>query len=295
MTLEMLDDFVGMRDLCEEARRLNPSAYDVPQKQREVARASTKKMTEARQCYPDNGMADLQASSGFVYHEQYPFVALKHIHRTKETIHAAQRALEATSNNCVIALRKFLGALNKEVEGFGVYATEDVNKLGRLFEDPTIFGATNTRSTAPTSPGDARVCDNCCGALVSNTIDRVLSTCCSAVYRSEQCHLEAMRSYHRPLCGQNFDWLYKDLKTNHLHNLPEFNGPLWLRVLSACIQEGCHPLDHPLNARLSMTLGSRIPRKWTFRHNIIVPTRILEQLGVDVFKIRVTIRGFCRI
>lgn len=60
------------------------------------------------------------------------------------------------------------------------------------------------------------------------------------------------------------------------------DGPLWLRILSACSQTKCHPLQHPSIARL---LPHYSPlRRWTYRHNIERPNQILQQLGVDIFR-----------
>jgi len=65
----------------------------------------------------------------------------------------------------------------------------------------------------------------------------------------------------------------------------EMSGPLWLRVLSTCVQSDCHPLDHPIIARLVPHFDvSGGARRWTLRHSIIRPNKILLQLGVDIFQ-----------
>ncbi len=110
---------------------------------------------------------------------------------------------------------------------------------------------------------------------------RVNCKYCSTVYCSEYCQTTALMVYYQAICGQNYDWLFKGLRGMD-PNMHEMRGPMWLRVLSTCVQSDCHPLDHPLIARLVPHFGG--PRPWTLRHDVIRPNKILLQLGVDIFQ-----------
>ncbi len=123
------------------------------------------------------------------------------------------------------------------------------------------------------------ICDNCYGRIPP--LSRPThSTCCSTVYCHLNCQEIALASYHKVLCGQNFDWLYQEgaKKPGHLG----LNGPMWLRILAACIQSDCHPLDHPSIANLS-PLYDDYSRLWSLSNNIVTPIKILRQSGIDVY------------
>ena len=58
-----------------------------------------------------------------------------------------------------------------------------------------------------------------------------------------------------------------------------------LRLLATCVQAGVEksPLDHPLIARLKPLANKDHLDVFTLNESIIIPIKILEQLGVDVF------------
>jgi hypothetical protein len=58
-----------------------------------------------------------------------------------------------------------------------------------------------------------------------------------------------------------------------------------LRVLATCVQTGVDksPLDHPLIARLKPLANKNHVDVFTLTESVIIPIKILEQLGVDVF------------
>ncbi len=203
--------------------------------------------------------------------------------RSKETVHAVQRAFEVVSSNCSLAPRRFSNGSPSRAEGFGVYATVDLKPGAQVFEDATMLGATDTSSSAPSSFRDPEICDNCCGSLSRSSEHRTKCKYCPAIYCSEYCNTTALRFHHQAICGQNYDWLFKELRGMD-PNMHEMSGPMWLRVLSTCVQSECHPLDHPLIARLvPQSSSAGVPKAWTLRHNIIRPNKILLQLGVDIF------------
>ena len=58
-----------------------------------------------------------------------------------------------------------------------------------------------------------------------------------------------------------------------------------LRLLATCVQSGIDhsPLDHPLIARLKPLANKEHLDVFTLNESVIVPIKILEQLGVDIF------------
>lgn len=63
---------------------------------------------------------------------------------------------------------------------------------------------------------------------------------------------------------------------------------MFLRLLCILLSSPCstHPLQHPLLARMSANyaLMPKYTHQWGYSSNIIYPTRIMLQLGIDVFK-----------
>ncbi len=283
-TLQLLDESSGMQELCNEGLNLSPSNPDLQQLSEVAARILAGKQHQAGRLPRNSDPYVKIVSTGRILNEPYPFLAPKHMTRSEETVHAVQGAFEVVSSNCSLAPRRFSSESSSKAEGFGVYANADVKPGSKVFEDQTILGATDTSSSAPSSFRNSGICDNCCGSLPRSSKQRIKCKHCSALYCSEYCHTAALMFNHQAMCGQNYDWLFKGLRGMD-PNRHEMSGPMWLRVLSTCVQSDCHPLDHPLIARLvphSDTAGN--PRAWTLRHNIIRPNKILLQLGVDIFQ-----------
>lgn len=57
----------------------------------------------------------------------------------------------------------------------------------------------------------------------------------------------------------------------------------FLRVLAISVQADCHPLQHPLIARLTPQYKSDMAIAWRLKDFITGPIAILQILGVDVF------------
>ena len=276
-TLEKLVEPIGMQALCKEGQELYPSDVDWEKLSELATQSLTDKRFHGRM---KSNKPGLQAF-GLVHHEQYPFISRKHMTRTEEAIGVAQKVFKMVSSNCALRPRIFSQDFPSEVEHFGVYATADEKPTSPLFQDKTIFGASDVVSSVALTLGRSQVCESCCGSLPTDS-ERSKASCCSAVYCSEQCLTAALSFYHQAICGQNNDWLFEGIKETSI-NSQEINGPLWLRVLSTCVQGDCHPLDHPLITRLIPLYAAGGPRRWTLHHNIIRPNQI-QQLGVGIFQ-----------
>ena len=282
--LVALVDHVGLHEVCREGLAICPSHPGLKQYSEKAANIlKMKRETVARSRAFDRETQKLFVAQGRLLHEQYPFMSTEHMNRDKKAIDAVKNALNIVSSNCSLAPRAFSNPSLSQAESFGIYATANIGTNTRLFDDETILGATDTDTSNSSATKGLEICENCCGSLPPNSTSRVKSTCCSTVYCSEHCHKKASTFYHSKTCGRDFKWLFEGLQGIN-ENDPAMNGPMFLRILSICTQSDCHPLDHPLIARLIPKLIAYSCNLWTFRNNIVIPNKILQQLGVDIFQ-----------
>lgn len=143
--------------------------------------------------------------------------------------------------------------------------------------DTPVLAATESRNDTAWS---REICDSCCGKIPANSTQKRSATCCTALYCSQKCKDSAMENYHEVLCGQDFSWVWEDSKTGIWDY--DLDGPMWLRVLAVCVQSKSHPLEYPLIARLT-PLYDETYRRWSLSNNILMPIKILQQLGIDTY------------
>lgn len=223
---------------------------------------------------------------GFIQHLPYPFVPKKYLGRGMDLFESTQALFGTASSSCKLAHSTIVNSSNLSDESsadvLGVFATRNIHIAERLVEDTTVLAASTVSAAAPSTlkstPYSSRICDNCYGSIPKQSRQYVLSNCCNTPYCTARCRDMALHSYHRVLCGQNFDWLYNESREKQQRFV--LNGPIWLRILAACVQSNCHPLDHPSIARLT-PLHDKAGRLWTLSNNIITPIRILQQLGIN--------------
>ena len=277
---------VGLNEVCRDGLAIRPSHPELNHFSKLAAEILEAKRRMAKNQNYDGEMQKLFVSQGIILHEQYPFMSTKHMRRDNKAIDAVKQTLQVVSSNCSLAPRTFSGPSRTQTEGFGIYAKTNIEANTRLFDDETILGALNADTSSPSATKGVKgpeICGNCWGCLPINSTLRVKSPCCSTVYCSEHCRDLASRFYHSKTCGQDFKWLYGMLQAAREDD-PAMNVLMLLRLLSICTQHDCHPLDHPLIARLIPHLSDAQSRKWTFRDNIVNPNLVLQQLGVDIFQ-----------
>lgn len=223
----------------------------------------------------------LKRECGFIKHLAYSFIPLKYLSRSDDLIESTKDLFRAASSSCMLSQSQISSQSSNVL---GVFATRAIKFSEAIIQDTPIFAASNISNSAPWTQKSTKlkitnICENCYGRIPP--LSRPThSTCCSTVYCHLNCQEIALASYHKVLCGQNFDWLYQEgaKKPGHLG----LNGPMWLRILAACIQSDCHPLDHPSIANLS-PLYDDYSRLWSLSNNIVTPIKILRQLGIDVY------------
>lgn len=209
---------------------------------------------------------------GGVLTVKYPWTIERHLTRSSKLIELVNEELGEADNDAPCFLGKSTLTKDPGEDMLGMFAARDIRAGECILTDRT---ATGVRSTP--SPNS---CSNCYARL-SNAPKG--ATCCSESYCSDQCLRLAMNTYHGVLCGKDFEWLQAPAR-GLTHNASPLRPLLMLRLLATCVQAGVKsPLDHPLIARLKPLANKNHLDVFTLNESIIIPIKILEQLGVDVF------------
>lgn len=292
--LQMTGDHKGLLKICNEGKGRyqgrgeavfgSVSFFDEIL-EAEAARINLAKSTiEIDQVSRQETMSYIEC--GYIRHLPYPFVPKKILRRGTDLFESTQTLFRNASSTCMLAHSPIAYSSSIPHDSssnvLGVFATRNIHFAERLVEDTTILAACTVSTTAPatlkSTPNSSRICENCYGSIPTQSRQHVSSKCCNTPYCSARCRDMALDSYHKVLCGQNFDWVYEESRGKQWRFV--LNGPMWLRILAACVQSNCHPLDHPSIARLT-PLHDKSGRIWTLSNNISTPIRILNQLGIN--------------
>ncbi len=292
----MTRDYKSLLKICEEGRERYDGKHQiehiVPSMTffKEAKEAGTAQFNDKQESLEQERFsqeeAQIRLESGNISHLAYPFTPKKYLNREMDLIESTESLFREASSSCMLDYSPVALSSNAPEEhsskSLGVFATRNIKFAERLVEDTTVFAASTVSAAAPSTlkliPNSSRICDNCYGSIPTRCRQYVSSLCCNTTYCSARCRDMAKASYHKVLCGQNFDWVYEESRGK----LQQFalNGPMWLRILAVCVQSNGHPLDHPSIARLT-PLHDKLSRIWTLSNNVITPIRILQQLGID--------------
>lgn len=179
----------------------------------------------------------------------------------------------------------------------GIFATRDIKRGEIIMVDETNVGISDVPSTK------LRNCEACHGALYYpykfNPKEFVPKCCGKVAYCSSKCLKTAREGYHKFLCGKDIEWVYELPGLRQEKHL----GPAWrpvmlMRTTAVILADAentnaapCHPLQHPLVARLGanysqLAEGQIQPTTssdWTYQNNVVAPTRVLLELAVNIF------------
>ena len=123
-------------------------------------------------------------------------------------------------------------------------------------------------------------CATCCSDLTS----AITNSCCNVPYCSRTCSQTALQKFHPALCGKDFTFLFEASKFAKLNTDFSIDSLLLLRVLALAIHErAVNPLQMSLVARLTPAYDIDHLIIFNFPDHIIMPIRILQELGIDVF------------
>jgi hypothetical protein len=251
---------------------------------------------------------DIVASSrtGKIYQKKYPWMAPDLYIRTSALLRHVNAGL-APLGTCQVkpvvfgpqtAGPKKPAKENEDVGPLGLFAARDIAAEEKILIDHCVTGISDV------SPVKGQHCEACHGALVfpyKRPSQIILPKCCkSAAFCSRACHDTAMSGYHKVTCKKSFDWLYKNQGLVGKEGCGTIWRPiLFLRVVAVVLADAqerakkgelaVHPLQHPLIARMAANyppidkVQPDVSHDWQYFENIVAPTRILMQLGINVF------------
>lgn len=209
---------------------------------------------------------------GSVVTVHYPWMEKRHLTRSPEVVGKVNEELK--DNVQPPALRLGNSTLAPIPDMLGMFAARSVKKGECILIDRT---ATSAISRPPTTPH----CENCYDTPLTSPIH---AECCKALFCSTVCRDLALLTHNRALCGRDFSYLFGPASSLQ-ENASPMRPLLMLRFLALCVAAGpsAHPLDHPLIARLQPLANASHLDVFTFSESVMVPLRILEQMGIDIF------------
>lgn len=183
-----------------------------------------------------------------------------------------------------------------DVGSLGLFAKRNIEEGEIIMVDKTLAGVSNIPSSK------CMHCDACHAVLVlpfGSPEQIVRPMCCGkVVYCSQGCHDAATGGYHKLLCNKDLDWVYnrKDIVTAGKPR-SSWRPILFLRLMAIVIADmkklevDINPLRHALLSRMAANYKVLKPgdikgctHDWQFGDNVVVPTRLLMELGVDIFE-----------
>lgn len=286
--LKDTNDLITAQTMIQEARVRYPSDPDLENEEKSIAtRLEVRKMAQQLQTATINtNLFSFDSTFGTVFHVAYPFIPKNFLGRNEELIQKTKKEIEkeamALFSGCSLRPSTVQDPTDLTSSGtptaLGIFATCDIPGGAPFLIDTPVLAATeNYRPTC-----DAlEICDNCCGTIPTNSTQKRSADCCKVLYCTQKCKNLAWKNYHQVLCKQDFSWVWEDSKTSISRY--DLDGPMWLRILAVCVQSQTHPLEHPLIARLTPLYDEHAPRRWSLSNNIIMPIKILQQLGIDTY------------
>ena len=281
-------NLTAAQTIIQEARVRYPSHPDLEKMEKSIATSleEQKVSKQLQKATINTNFCSLDSTFGAVYHVTFPFIPKTFLCRSEELILNTKREIEneavALSSCCTLRSSTVQDPTDLTSSGtppaLGIFATRDISRGAAFLIDTTVLAATEShRSTY-----DAlEICDNCYGTVPKDSAQKRSANCCKVLYCTQKCKNLAWKNYHQVLCKQDFSWVWEDSKTGNCRY--DLDGPMWLRVLAVCVQSKTHPLEHPLIARLTPIHDEHTCRRWSLSNNIIMPIKILQQLGIDTY------------
>ncbi|KAF5876209.1 putative mynd domain protein [Botrytis fragariae] len=251
-----------------------------------------------------NGSVDnitASSRSGLIYQKKYPWMAPKLFVRTPRLVRQVNSTFDSLNAEVrpvvfgspgTASKSKSLSDLpkNADVGPLGIFATRDIEEGESILVDKTHVCVSNI------PPSTGQFCDACHAHLALPFVQPIQicrpSCGCNVSFCSKGCHDLAIESYHKIQCGIDFTWLYKTGASR-----TEWDPRMFLRVICIVLStpgwskestSQKNPLQHPLLARLTANYARDDEQAihgqtWSYQENIVAPTRILRDLGIDIF------------
>ncbi|CAD6446808.1 a2d98197-90f5-4361-983f-9c74acac787e [Sclerotinia trifoliorum] len=251
----------------------------------------------------DANIRNIIASSrpGLIYQKKYPWMASKLFVRTPRLVRQVNSKFESSNAEVrpvvfgspgTASTFKLLSSLPKhaDVGPLGIFAKRDIAEGESILIDKSYACISDI------APSTGQFCDACHAALIPPFMfpsQIVRPSCgCKVSFCSEGCHNVAVKGYHKIQCGIDFSWLY-----NAGSHQTDWDPIMFLRVICIVLSTPGwskdsipqkNPLQHPLIARLTANYASNDKQatngcNWSYQDNIVLPTRILLDLGIDIY------------
>ncbi|EED17113.1 WD repeat-containing protein [Talaromyces stipitatus ATCC 10500] len=243
----------------------------------------------------------------------YPWNQHEPDRKAPETLDLLNRRLETVAPDLevkAVALPALHGDAKQSAESgegevsiqLGLFAKRDLRPGEIILRESSLLTATNRLHDD--------LCDACNGPLPdlsSTTTDTneggggavACQECDDTIFCSQKCHDEAQSTYHGATCGQEgLESIGKDVadpkdKADYLYFL------LLGRAIAMAATQDVHPLDlpevkyiwgdfheyHPDTDEADSEVQDEYSLPFSFQLNILQPTRLLEEMGLDPFTI----------
>ncbi|TVY93802.1 hypothetical protein LAWI1_G000249 [Lachnellula willkommii] len=142
--------------------------------------------------------------NGGVYPTPYPFMEDGFLVRDEVTFEGIEEDFRRVSTNCMVVRSTIRdtpaedgGEATTEADCIGVVATRDITAGETVLVDTMSSGTVGVDA-------DPNGCPTCCASPVRN----FWNTCCAVLYCSQGCADIAIETFHGPICGKDFEYLY---------------------------------------------------------------------------------------
>lgn len=249
---------------------------------------------------PTEKMATLPGQ-GYARRVLYPWNEHEPDRKAPETLNLLNKRLETVAPNLevkAVALPALHGDASNAKEGevsiqLGLFAKRDLHAAEIVLRESSLLTATNRLHDD--------LCDACNGPLPDLSDQDAGAVACEecddTIFCSQKCHDEAQETYHGAICGQEgLDSIGKDAadpkdKADYLYFL------LLGRAIAMAATQDTHPLDLPEIKYIwgdfheytpDDTANEEVSKEelslpFSFQLNILQPTRLLEEMGLDPF------------
>ncbi|RFU26468.1 hypothetical protein B7463_g9870, partial [Scytalidium lignicola] len=221
--------------------------------------------------------------NGGVYPTAYPFMTEDFLTRDELVFESIQEDFKRVSTNCMV-VRSTIRDVPAEQEGdeasteddcIGVISTRDIIAGEAILVD-------NISAVSVGVDADPSGCPTCCASPVKN----FWNTCCSVLYCSQVCADVAVETFHNPICGRDFGYLYTAASKATVTTDFSLDTLLLMKFLALSLEDSSdHPLKSKALVRLTPAYGFKEPKLiiFNFEDHIQMPISILQTLDINIF------------
>jgi hypothetical protein len=230
----------------------------------------------------DEGQMMNTLLNGGVYPTAYPFMTEDFLVRDKEVFEGIEEDFRRVSSNCTVVR----STIRNTPAGGGDEATTEGDCIGAVAARDITAGEIilidNMSAGSVGVDADPNGCPTCCTSPVKN----FWNTCCSILYCSQVCADVALETFHSPICGKDFEYLYTAAQKATSTTDFSLDALLLMRVLALSLKESAsHPLKSKLLVRLTPAYNFKSPNLiiFNFADHIVTPLSILHTLSINIF------------